>query len=73
MVDRESLARIHGAGLIKTEGLWHMPQHRGGRLESFVWQTVDTAPGFPRLRAFPDHWRREIAVIIHPARLVRSG
>jgi uncharacterized protein Usg len=63
-VDRDFLARLRGGGLITTEILYYMPDHRAV-LQSFVWQTVDTAPSFPRLQAFLSHWRRDIEAIIH--------
>jgi uncharacterized protein Usg len=70
-VDRDFLARLQGAGLITTEVLYYMPDHRK-LLQSFVWQTVDTAPSFPRLQAFLEHWRREIEAIIHSVHVAHA-
>ena len=57
-VDRDFVERLRGVGMLTTEILYYLPDHRSV-LQSFVWQTMDTAPTFPRLHAFLDHWRRE--------------
>lgn len=71
IVDLDFRARLEGAGLLTTEILYHMPDHPG-LLQTFVWQTLDTAPGFPRLAKFLDHWRREIEAIIHTIRIAHA-
>lgn len=63
--------RLAGAGLLTTEILYHMPDHPGV-LQTFVWQTLDTAPRFPRLARFLDHWRREIDAMIHSIRIAHA-
>lgn len=50
--------------LTTAEILYYMPDHPAV-LQSFVWQTEDVAPKFPRLMKFLDHWRREIEAAIH--------
>jgi uncharacterized protein Usg len=70
-VDRDFQARLLGGGLLTTEILYHMPDHRS-LLQSFVWQTIDTAPVFPRLNAFLEHWRREVLATIHSIRVAHS-
>ncbi|MFN7163885.1 MAG: usg protein [Hyphomonas sp.] len=70
--DRDFLDRLQGGGLITTEILYFLPDHRA-LLQSFVWQTIDTAPSFPRLHTFLDHWRREIQAVIHSVRVAHSG
>ncbi len=70
--DRDFLARLQGGGLITTEILYFLPDHKA-LLQSFVWQTIDTAPAFPRLHTFLDHWRREIEAVIHSVRVAHSG
>ena len=67
-VDRDFLARIHGAGLITTEILYYMPAHRT-LLQSFVWQTLDLAPRYPRIHQFLNFWRQEIDAVIHSVTL----
>lgn len=70
-VDRDFVERLGGGGLLTSEVLYYIPGHRS-LLQSFVWQTVDTAPSFPRLQAFLDHWRREIDAVIHSVRIAHS-
>jgi uncharacterized protein Usg len=41
-----------------------MPDHPG-LLQTFVWQDLDMAPGFPVLRRFLDFWTREIEGRLH--------
>jgi uncharacterized protein Usg len=45
-----------------------MPDHPS-LLQSFVWQTLDLAPQYPRIHRFLDFWRREIDAVIHSVRL----
>jgi uncharacterized protein Usg len=45
-----------------------MPDHPA-LLQSFVWQTLDLAPRYPRIHKFLDFWRREIDAVIHSVRL----
>lgn len=72
LTDRDFRARLKGASLLTTEILYHMPDHPG-LLQTFVWQTLDTAPSFPRLARFLDHWRSEIEAMIHSIRIAHSG
>lgn len=71
-LDADFTARLGGSGLLTTEILYHMPDHPG-LLQTFVWQTLDTAPSFPRLAQFLDHWRREIEAMIHSIRIAHSS
>ena len=64
LVDGDFQARLLGGGLITTEILYFLPD-RKALLQSFVWQTIDTAPALPRLHTFLDQWRREIEAVIH--------
>ncbi|MEL6955616.1 MAG: hypothetical protein AAFO88_03150 [Pseudomonadota bacterium] len=70
-IDRDFSSRLGGAGLLTTEILYHMPDHPG-LLQTFVWQTLDTAPRFPRLARFLDHWRAEIDAMIHTIRIAHA-
>lgn len=58
------VVRIAPKQLTTAEILYHMPDHPS-LLQSFVWQTWDRAPAYPRLKRFLDHWRREIDAVIH--------
>lgn len=70
-IDTDFRLRLSGAGLLTTEVLYHMPDHPG-LLQTFVWQTLDTAPGFPRLARFLEHWRTEIEAMIHSIRIAHA-
>lgn len=63
--------RLNGATLLTAEVLYYMPKHPN-LLQTFMWQTLDDAPKFPRLEKFLDFWRREIDAMIHSVR-VASG
>jgi uncharacterized protein Usg len=60
--------RLKGARLMTAEVLYYMPDHPS-LLQTFLWQTLDEAPKYPRLNAFLDHWRREIEAVIHSVRV----
>ncbi len=57
-------AQLFGKRLATAEILYHIPDHPG-LLQSFLWQTLDEAPDFPRIQRFLDFWRREIDAVIH--------
>jgi uncharacterized protein Usg len=68
-MDREEMRlRLQGWRLTTAEILYYIPDHPS-LLQSFVWQTLDLAPEFPRMRKFLDHWRREIEAVIHSVQL----
>ncbi|HVZ99673.1 MAG TPA: protein usg [Caulobacterales bacterium] len=60
--------RLQGWRLATAEVLYYMPDHPK-LLQSFVWQTLDLAPQYPRIHKFLDFWRREIDAVIHSVRL----
>jgi uncharacterized protein Usg len=63
-VDKDFSAQLTGRRLTTTEVLYYMPAHPT-LLQSFLWQTLDQAPDFPRIHRFLDFWRREIDAVIH--------
>lgn len=63
--------RLGAKRLTTAEILYHMPDHPG-LLQTFVWQTDDVAPDFPRLTRFLDHWRREIDAAIHSVSIANA-
>lgn len=69
--DTDFIRRLGGGGLLTTEILYYLPDHQS-LLQSFVWQTIDTAPRFPRLHEFLDHWRREVQAMIHTIRVAHA-
>jgi uncharacterized protein Usg len=69
--DGEFARRLKGAKLLTAEVLYYMPDHPS-LLQTYLWQTLDEAPRFPRLAAFLDHWRREIEAVIHSVRVAHG-
>ena len=68
MVDNDLSLRVAGWRLATAEVLYYLPDHPS-LLQSFVWQTLDIAPAYPRIQRFLDYWRREIDAVIHSVRL----
>ncbi|MDX2200389.1 MAG: Usg family protein [Phycisphaerae bacterium] len=60
--------QLEGWRLTTAEVLYYMPDHPK-LLQSFVWQTLDLAPRYPRIRKFLDFWKAEIEAVIHSVRL----
>jgi uncharacterized protein Usg len=60
--------QLYGRRLTTAEVLYYMPDHPSV-LQSFIWQTLDLAPGYPRIARFLDYWRREIDAAIHSIRV----
>lgn len=60
--------RLQGWRLATAEVLYYMPDHPA-LLQSFVWQTLDLAPAYPRLHQFLNFWKAEIEAVIHSVRL----
>lgn len=63
--------QLYGGGLLTAEIIYYRPDFPK-LLQSFVWQTVDMAPKFPRLAQFLDHWRREIEAVIHSINIAHN-
>lgn len=63
--------KLRGGSLLTAEILYYRPDHPS-LLQSFYWQTIDTAPRFPQLIAFLDHWRRDVRAMIHSIRVAHS-
>lgn len=60
--------RLGGWRLATAEVLYYLPDHPSV-LQTFLWQTLDLAPEYPRIHRFLDYWRREIDAVIHSVRL----
>ncbi|WP_159997171.1 usg protein [Roseomonas sp. 18066] len=58
--------------LTTAEILYHLPDHPG-LLQSFVWQKLDRAPGFPALHDFLHFWQREIEGPLHSVRVASAA
>jgi uncharacterized protein Usg len=70
--DAGFVSQLSGARLTTAEIYYHMPDHPG-LLQSFLWQTLDMAPDYPRLVKFLDFWKREIEAVIHSVRVAHAG
>lgn len=56
--------QLKGYRLTTAEILYHLPDHPG-LLQSFTWQQLDIAPGYPHLQTFLRFWEREIEGRLH--------
>jgi uncharacterized protein Usg len=64
MAEGELSCQLRGQRLTTAEVIYYMPDHPA-LLQSFMWQTLDLPPEFPRICAFLHFWRREIDAVIH--------
>ena len=64
--------QLKGGRLTTADVLYYMPDHPK-LLQSFMWQTLDIAPEYPRVHSFLDYWRKEIQAVIHSVRLSTVG
>ena len=64
--------QLRGRRMTTAEITYYMPDHPG-LLQEFLWQTLDEAPEFPRVRRFLDFWRREVDAVIHSVRVSHAG
>lgn len=64
--------QMTGRRLTTAEVLYYMPAHPL-LLQSFLWQTLDQAPDFPRIHRFLEFWRREIDAAIHSVTVSSAG
>ena len=71
-MSRAFYEQLQGRRLTTAEITYYMPDHPA-LLQEFLWQTLDEAPDFPRMRRFLDHWRREIDAVIHSVRVSYVG
>ncbi|HWA61706.1 MAG TPA: protein usg [Caulobacteraceae bacterium] len=72
MTTEEFARQLGGERLTTAEVLYYMPDHPK-LLQSFLWQTLDLAPGFPRVHRFLAYWRREIHAVIHSVNVTAAG
>ncbi|HEY5107149.1 MAG TPA: protein usg [Caulobacteraceae bacterium] len=72
MADSDFCRRLAGERLTTAEVLYYLPDHPT-LLQSFLWQTLDVAPEFPRVHRFLGFWRREIDAVIHSVTVSACG
>jgi len=63
--------QLRGYRLTTAEILYHMPDVPS-LLQSFVWQELDKAPDFPRLKRFLEFWERSLDGRLHSVRVASS-
>jgi uncharacterized protein Usg len=63
--------QLEGYGLTTANILYGMPDHPT-LLQTYVWQSYDLAPRFPRLREFLDFWARELDGPLHSVRVAHK-
>ncbi|HTQ12339.1 MAG TPA: aspartate-semialdehyde dehydrogenase [Rhizomicrobium sp.] len=63
---------LRGYRLTTAEILYHMPDHPAV-LQSYIWQELDIAPGFPVLNKFLHFWETSIEGRIHAVRVAARG
>ena len=69
---RDIERQLRGHQLTTVEILYHMPDHPS-LLQTYVWQTLDLAPSYPRLSRFFEYWERHIEARLHSVKLYRAG
>ena len=69
---RDLELQLRGYRLTTAEFFYHMPDHPTV-LQSFLWQQLDLAPGFPALLKFLDFWQREIEGPLHSVKVASAG
>jgi uncharacterized protein Usg len=55
---------LEGYGLTTANILYRMPDHPA-LLQTYLWQSYDLAPVFPKLRDFLDFWREKLDGPLH--------
>jgi uncharacterized protein Usg len=70
--DPDLARQLAGERLTTAEVLYYMPDHPA-LLQRFLWQTLDLAPGYPRVHRFLDFWRAEIDAVIHSVTVSAAG
>ena len=58
--------------LTTAEILYRLPDHPD-LLQSYIWQSLDRVPDFPRLTRFLDFWERELDGPLHSVRVAYVG
>lgn len=64
--------QLKGGRLTTAEVLYYLPDHPRV-IQSFMWQTIDLAPDYPRIQKFLEFWRREIDAVIHSVNVSAAG
>jgi len=60
--------QLQGNRLTTAEIIYHLPDHPA-LLQTYVWQNLDMAPRFPRLRRFLCFWEENLEGALHVVRV----
>lgn len=66
------IRQLHDYRLTTAEILYRLPDHPT-LLQTFIWQDLDIAPGYPVLHKFLDFWSREIEGSLHSVRVASAS
>ena len=72
MGDEELKLRLLGYRTTTAEIVYRLPDHPR-LLQTFVWQQLDRAPEFPRLKRFLAFWQRSIDGRLYTVRVARAS
>ena len=72
MTDADLVRQLRGERLTTAEVLYYMPDHPM-LLQSFLWQTLDFPPDFPKVHKFLIFWRREIDAVLKEGSFVTDS
>lgn len=64
--------RLRGYNLTTAEILYHLPDHPAV-LQTYIWQELDIAPGFPVLNEYLRFWQSKLDGKLHSVRIASSG
>ncbi len=63
--------QLRGYRLTTAEITYHLPD-APSILQNFIWQELDIAPKFPRLKAFLDFWQANLDGRLHSVRVTAA-
>lgn len=63
--------QLNGYRLTTAEIIYRMPDHLD-LLQTYIWQSLDLAPSFPKLHAFLNFWTREIEGPLYAVKVAGS-
>lgn len=63
--------QLQGYRLTTAEIVYRMPDYPA-LLQTFVWQTMDRAPRYPRLARFLEYWEQNLDAPLHSVRVMGS-
>ena len=69
--NQDFMKMVRGYGLTTAEIHYRMPDFPS-LLQLYIWQDYDTAPTFPTLLGFLDHWQRKLDGPLHSVRIAHQ-